>query len=82
MEAARRRFYDCRQRPPFRFHRAREQTRMRHVFILKDRRVEKLVLIDKDEKLIAFVRPGDCVLPAGQYEIRQIDVEGVAKNLT
>jgi hypothetical protein len=45
--------------------------------ILKGGRIEKLVLIDKDEKLIELVRPGDRVLlPAGQYAIRQIDVEG------
>jgi hypothetical protein len=45
--------------------------------ILKGRRIDILVLIDKDEKLIELVRPGDRVLlPAGQYAIRQIDVEG------
>jgi hypothetical protein len=45
--------------------------------ILEGRGIEKLVLSDKQGKVISLVRPGACVLlPAGEYQIEEIGVEG------
>jgi hypothetical protein len=45
--------------------------------ILEGRHVDKLVLSNKQGKLIELVRPGACVLlPAGDYQVEEIEVEG------